>query len=75
MCQSLGPFYTRTVKLPFLSKEMLKIMQTYSFSNFILFVLLQGQLLPHFIYKKILQASQCEPGTLLFLPLTGLTSW
>lgn len=34
LCQSLDPFYTRTVKLPFLSKKMLKIIQAYSFQQF-----------------------------------------
>jgi len=34
MCQSLADsFYTRTVKLPFLSNNMLKSMWTYSFQQ------------------------------------------
>lgn len=74
MCQSLDPFYTRTVKLPFLSKKMLKIMQTYSFQQF--FFLIAS--ITFASYSSTIKVFKLLIVTLVpfsFLPLTGLNSW
>lgn len=77
MCQSLAdPFYTRMVKLPFLSNNMLKIMQIYTFQQ--LFQFWSCKCKSYLICISIIShhTSCCDPATPLFfvpsqIPLLG----
>lgn len=69
ICQSLDPFYTRTVKLPFLSKKMLKIMQTYSFQQFFFFCIASVTFASFLSTQKVFKLLTVTLVPLSFLPL------
>lgn len=66
MCQSLDPLYTRTVKLPFLSKKYATNHADLQLSAIFCCCCCKGNFCLIFLYTKILQASHCDLGVLLF---------